>query len=67
MAGTSRYAAVFPSWSGPLSRRYGFDLHDVGGRRPMIVSRGIGATESALRVNADPDIRVVTLGRGPSR
>lgn len=49
--------------AGPLSRRYGFDLHDIGGR-PLIVSRGIGATESALRVNADPDIRVVTLGRG---
>lgn len=47
--------------AGPMCRRYGFDRHDVGGR-PMIVSRGIGATESALRINADPDILVVRIG-----
>jgi predicted MPP superfamily phosphohydrolase len=46
---------------GPLSRQYCHGVYDVGGR-PMIVSRGIGATESALRLFADPDIRVVTLG-----
>jgi predicted MPP superfamily phosphohydrolase len=28
----------------------------------MIVSKGIGATESALRLFADPDVRVVVLG-----
>lgn len=47
--------------AGPLSRRYSDGPHDVGGR-PLIVSRGIGATESALRLFADPDIRVLTLG-----
>jgi len=47
--------------AGPLSRRYSQGLYDVGGR-PMIVSRGIGATESALRLFADPDIRVLTIG-----
>ena len=46
--------------AGPLSRRYNHGHFDVGGR-PMIVSRGIGATESALRLFADPDIRVLTL------
>lgn len=47
--------------AGPLSRRYNHGPYDVGGR-PLIVSRGIGATESALRLFADPDVRVVTLG-----
>jgi len=48
--------------AGPLSRRYSDGVYDVDGR-PLIVSRGIGATESALRLFAAPDIRVVTLGQ----
>jgi predicted MPP superfamily phosphohydrolase len=48
--------------AGPLSRRFSRGRYDVGGR-PMIVSKGIGATESALRLFADPDVRVVTLGQ----
>lgn len=47
---------------GPLSRQYAHGRYDVGGR-PIIVSRGIGATESPLRLFADPDIRVLTLHR----
>jgi predicted MPP superfamily phosphohydrolase len=47
--------------AGPLSRKYSEGRYDIGGR-PMIVSRGIGATESALRLFADPDVRVLTLG-----
>lgn len=47
--------------AGPLSREYSDGLHYAAGR-PIIVSRGIGATESALRLFADPDIRVLTLG-----
>lgn len=47
--------------AGPLSRKYSHGQYDVGGR-PVIVSRGIGGTESALRVFADPDVRVVILG-----
>lgn len=50
--------------AGPLSRRYSDGLHRIDGAagvRPMIVSRGIGATESALRLFADPDVRVLTL------
>lgn len=45
---------------GPLSRQYSHGAYDVGGRT-LIVSRGIGGTESALRLFADPDVRVVTL------
>jgi predicted MPP superfamily phosphohydrolase len=52
--------------AGPLSRRYSDGAYDVGGR-PLIVSRGIGATESALRLFADPDIRVVNLGPDHAR
>ena len=47
--------------AGPMSRQYSQGRYDVGGR-PVIVSRGIGATESALRLFADPDVLVVTLG-----
>lgn len=48
--------------AGPLSRRYSEGEHDVGRGRTLVVSRGIGATESALRLFADPDVRVLNLG-----
>ena len=47
---------------GPLSRRYAHGRYDVGNGRPLIVSRGIGATEVTLRTFADPDILLVELG-----
>jgi uncharacterized protein len=47
---------------GPLCRRFPHGRHDAGDGRTIIVSRGIGATESALRLNADPDVLVVELG-----
>lgn len=47
---------------GPLSRRYAHGRYDAGGGRTLIVSRGIGGTEVALRTFADPDILVVELG-----
>ena len=47
---------------GPLSRRYAHGPHDLGSGRTLIVSRGVGSTEVALRVNAAPDILVVELG-----
>lgn len=50
---------------GPLSRTYPHGRHDVGGR-PLLVSRGVGATESPLRLFADPDVMVVTLGAAPA-
>lgn len=49
---------------GPLSRRYAYGRHDVGGDRTLLVSRGIGSTEVSLRTYADPDILVVDVG-GP--
>jgi predicted MPP superfamily phosphohydrolase len=47
---------------GPASRRFAHGRYDLGGGRTLIVSRGVGSTEVALRLNADPDILVVTLG-----
>ena len=46
---------------GPASRRFAhgrYDLHNG----TLIVSRGVGSTEVALRLNADPDVLVVELG-----
>jgi predicted MPP superfamily phosphohydrolase len=48
---------------GPLSRRYAHGRHDVGGGRTLLVSRGVGSTEVALRTWADPDILVVDVDR----
>jgi uncharacterized protein len=46
---------------GPASRRFAHGRYDLG-NRTLIVSRGVGSTEVALRLYADPDILVVTLG-----
>jgi hypothetical protein len=47
---------------GPLSRRYAHGRFELDGNRTLLVSRGIGGTEVALRTFADPDILVVELG-----
>ena len=47
---------------GPLSRRHAHGRFDFVDGRTLIVSRGIGGTEVALRLNADPDILVVDVG-----
>lgn len=47
---------------GPLSRRYPHGAHRLPGGGTIVVSRGVGATESPLRLFADPDVRVVELG-----
>jgi predicted MPP superfamily phosphohydrolase len=47
---------------GPLSRTYAHGRYDFADGRTLIVSRGIGGTEVALRLNADPDILVVEVG-----
>jgi predicted MPP superfamily phosphohydrolase len=44
---------------GPASRRYAHGRYDLPGT--LIVSRGIGSTEVALRLNADPDVLLVEL------
>jgi hypothetical protein len=45
-----------------LSRRFAHGRHDVGDAHTLIVSRGVGAIEVALRTFADPDILVVDVG-----
>ena len=52
---------------GPASRRFAHGRYDLDGDRTLIVSRGVGSTEVALRLNADPDILVVELGAGDPR
>jgi len=47
---------------GPLSRRYAYGKHDVGEGRTLLVSRGVGSTEVALRTYADPDVLIVDVG-----
>lgn len=47
---------------GPLSRRHAHGRYDLTHQRTLIVSRGIGGTEVALRLNAAPDILVIELG-----
>lgn len=47
---------------GPASRTFAHGRYDLPDRRTLIVSRGVGSTEVALRWNADPDILVVELG-----
>jgi predicted MPP superfamily phosphohydrolase len=46
---------------GPLSREYPHGRHENRGRT-LIVSRGIGGSESPLRLFAPPDVRIVDLG-----
>jgi hypothetical protein len=47
---------------GPASRRFAHGRYDLPDGRTLIVSRGVGSTEVALRWNADPDVLLVTLG-----
>lgn len=47
---------------GPLSRRYAGGRYELSENRTLVVSRGVGATEVALRTFADPDVLVVELG-----
>ncbi|MBS2011738.1 MAG: metallophosphoesterase family protein [Deltaproteobacteria bacterium] len=46
---------------GPLSRRYPHGRFSLSGGRTLIVSRGVGATESPFRWNADPDVRIIDV------
>lgn len=46
---------------GPLGRRFAHGRFDLTEGRTLIVSRGIGATESPIRWNADPDVLVIDL------
>lgn len=46
---------------GPLSRRYAHGRFAIDARRTLLVSRGVGATESPLRWNAEPDVLVIEI------
>lgn len=46
---------------GPLGRRFAHGRFTLDGGRTLIVSRGVGATESPIRWNADPDVLVIDL------
>ena len=45
----------------PLGRRYPHGEHTIDPGRTIIVSRGVGGTESPVRIFADPDVRIVDL------
>lgn len=51
---------------GPASRRFAHGRYDLAAGRTLIVSRGVGSTEVALRLNADPDILLIELGGSPA-
>lgn len=46
---------------GPLSRRYNAGRFDVGNRRTLIVSRGIGCSTVPVRFNSPPAVMEVTI------
>lgn len=48
--------------SGPVSRDYCYGRFDIPGNGPLIVSRGVGCAGIPLRLNADPELLVCTLG-----
>ncbi len=52
---------------GPMSRRFAPGRFDLANGRTLIVSRGVGATESPIRWNAAPDVLVVDIGSGDRR
>jgi predicted MPP superfamily phosphohydrolase len=49
---------------GPLGRRFAHGRFDLPGGRTLIVSRGVGGSESPIRWNADPDVLVIDVGAG---
>lgn len=48
---------------GPLGRRFAHGRFELTRGGTLIVSRGIGATESPVRWNADPDVLVLDIDR----
>ena len=48
--------------SGPCSRDFVHGRYDVDGNGPLIVSRGVGCAAIPLRLNADPELVIVSLG-----
>jgi predicted MPP superfamily phosphohydrolase len=48
--------------SGPCSREYCHGLYEIAGNGPLLVGRGIGCAGIPLRLNADPELLICTLG-----
>lgn len=48
--------------SGPGSRAYGYGPYEIPGAGPLFVSRGVGCSGIPLRLNADPELVICTLG-----
>jgi predicted MPP superfamily phosphohydrolase len=48
--------------SGPGSRRYSYGPYAIAGNGPLFVSRGVGCSGIPLRINADPELVICTLG-----
>jgi predicted MPP superfamily phosphohydrolase len=68
LAGHTHGGQVAPPWLGPLvlpplGRRYvrGWHATPAG---PLYVSRGLGAVPPFVRLNAPPEVSLLTLARG---
>jgi predicted MPP superfamily phosphohydrolase len=48
--------------SGPYSRKYNYGRYDIPGNGPLFVTRGVGCSAIPLRLNADPELLICTLG-----
>lgn len=48
--------------SGPASRHYNYGRYDLAGNGPLLVSCGVGCSGIPLRLNADPELLICTLG-----
>lgn len=48
--------------SGPCSRDYCHGRYEIPGNGPLLVGRGIGCAGIPLRLNADPELLICTLG-----
>lgn len=48
--------------SGPGSRHYSYGPYEIAGNGPLFVSCGVGCSGIPLRLNADPELVICTLG-----
>jgi predicted MPP superfamily phosphohydrolase len=48
--------------SGPGSRHYSYGRYEIPGNGPLFVSCGVGCSGIPLRINADPELVICTLG-----
>jgi len=48
--------------SGPGSRHYSYGRYEIPGNGPLFVSCGVGCSGIPVRINADPELVICTLG-----